>query len=302
MHPQIWARLCRGESLEGLGIARVNGRLDLRNSHLPEARAVSALQTPIGDIRKLSHTTMIEGVSWRGLDLSSSQLPHIRFMDCEIEDCVFDHAQLTDLRVWGTSFRDVSFRSTYLRYAALGAVHEGRRNSFRNIDFTSADMRRSTWDSADIIGCTFKNTKLDNVEFHSTRFIDCTFEGKLREVIFYNRSFRGEAYPPNELRGCDFSRAKLRWCSFRNLELENVPFSNDDQIVIDHYPETLGRLSSFFESRTDMGSQQMAGLLEHDLRWVAPGQKVGVMSKDIVRELIGEDGLQTVLQIVGKTQ
>jgi uncharacterized protein YjbI with pentapeptide repeats len=298
MHPDIWSRLCRGESLKGLGIAHIGHRLDLRNSHLPEARVVDKIRMPTADFEVLGETTVIRAVAWHGLDLSKSHLPNIRFMDCLIEDCVFDRCRLTDLRVWGTRFRNVSFRSTYLRYAALGGVDEGKRNSFHNVDFTLADMRRTAWDAAEFVNCTFKDTKLNDVDFDTSTFTDCTFEGELREVTFNRVGFRGEAYPPNEMKGVDFSGANLRDCTFRGLELKHVRFSAENQLVISQFPEALARLRNFFGKRTDLGSQQMTVVIEHDQKWLAPGQEVGVLGKDDIRETIGEEGLQTVIKLI----
>jgi uncharacterized protein YjbI with pentapeptide repeats len=253
---------------------------------------------PAGDINVLSRTTDIQKVAWRGLDLSGSHLPHIRFLHCLIEDCVFDRCRLTDLRVWGTRFRNVSFRSTYLRYAALGAVDKGKWNSFHNVDFTLADMRRTSWDAAEFVGCTFNDTKLYDVNFQTSTFTDCTFEGEVREVTFNRVGFEGEAYPPNEMKGVDFSRANLRDCTFRGLELKHVRFSAEHQLVISQFPAALARLREFFGKRTDLGSRQMTAVIEHDQKWLAPAQEVGVVGKDDIRGMIGEEGLQTVIKLI----
>ena len=100
------------------------------------------------------------------------------------------------------------------------------------------------------------------------------------------------------MKGVDFSRANQRWCSFRGIDLRHVRFSTENQIVLDRYPEALARLLGFFGSRTDLGSQQMTGTIEHDQKWLAPGQQVGIFGKDDIREMIGEDGLQTVMKLV----
>ncbi|MFI5015131.1 MAG: pentapeptide repeat-containing protein [Hyphomicrobiales bacterium] len=199
----------------------------MRNLHFLEAQVIKTMQMPAANVNVLERTTKIRGVSWRSLDLSSSRLPNVRFFDCKVEDCIFDRCRLSDFRVWGTDFSDVSFRSAFMRRAVLGGDLEGRTNTFRHVDFTSADMRAISCRTAGFVGCTFKNARL-GVDFQSSTFTDCTFEGELREVIFNRRGFRGEAYPPNEMKGVDFRRAKLRWCAFRGLDLKDVRFPDDD--------------------------------------------------------------------------
>jgi hypothetical protein len=64
-------------------------------------------------------------------------------------------------------------------------------------------------------GCLSANTKLDNVDFQTSTFVECRFEGDLHGVVFHRRGFKGEAYPPNEMRDIDFTRARLREVEFR---------------------------------------------------------------------------------------
>lgn len=214
MSIEIWHRLCHGESLDGLGIGLIGGRLDLRNLRLPEAEVTGKIRLPMADLNVLAGTTMIKGISWRSLDLSSSRLPHIRFLGCEIEDCIFDRAYLEDLRVWSTSFRNVSFRSADMRETSLGSVFEGRINTFENVDFTSADLRRTSWRDARLTGCTFKDAKLRQANFELTFLRDCTFEGELREVIFGQAGREEGALAPKEMERVDFSRTNCTTASF----------------------------------------------------------------------------------------
>jgi hypothetical protein len=107
-------------------------------------------------------------------------------------------------------------------------------------------------------------------------FTDCSFEGELSGVLFYRTGFRGERFPPNEMKRVDFRRAKLPWTEFRGLDLDEVFFpEDDDHIVIDRYPETLDRLLAHFCGRSDMGSRRLATRFEHRKKWLGPHQRVG---------------------------
>jgi hypothetical protein len=56
------------------------------------------MRTPLADVTVLGGITSIEGASWQSIDLSSSQLPGLRFLDCQIRNCLFDRCRMGDLR------------------------------------------------------------------------------------------------------------------------------------------------------------------------------------------------------------
>src|SRR5262249_23755691 len=152
-----------------------------------------------------------------------------------------------DWRLWSTAISDTSFRLTDLRYSALGGVHGGSRNSYRHIDFTKADLRRTAYTSAEFVACMFRDTRLEKVNFAGSTFVDCTFEGQLNEVCFNQYAFGEEGLPPNEMQRVDFSQAELRAVEFRGLDLRDVHFPKDeDHIVLNNYGQTLDRLVEAF--------------------------------------------------------
>jgi len=233
------------------------------------------------------------------VDFSGSNLNNLRFFDCTIENCVFDKCKCKDWRMWGTTISDTSFDSADLRSAALGGVQNGKRNQFRKVNFSGADLRDTGYEAAKFVACTFKNTKLDKVDFQTTVFIDCVFEGELCEVLFYRTGFRGEKYPPNEMKGVDFSRAKLRFVEFRGLDLEDVRLPvDDDHILLKPYRGILERLIQTFAGKTDKVSKALTGNFEFKLKWAGPRQVQGVVNKNDLLEVGGEEALQCVLGVL----
>jgi uncharacterized protein YjbI with pentapeptide repeats len=299
MNTEIWERLIHGGLLDRAEVPKIDGRIDVRNLHVAEPHAIKKMRTNIADVTFLGGVTSIEDAIWRSIDFSSSQLPGLRFLSCQIDDCVFDHCRMRDLRVWGTKFSNVSFRSADLRGGSLGGVDRDERTSFRNVDFTAADLRDIGCNAAEFVGCNFTHAKLDKVDFQSSTFTDCTFEGELREVLFYRRGFKGEQFPPNEMTRVDLRRAKLRWSQFRGLDLNDVLFpSDEDHIVIKDFPEALDRLLAFFRGRSDLASRCLFGYFESDQKWLGSRQRVGVLSKHDLMEMAGEEGLRTVMKII----
>jgi uncharacterized protein YjbI with pentapeptide repeats len=302
MSNEIWQKLVHGRSLGKESSPKIGGRLDLRNLHVPEPHAVETLRMPRMDVTVLDGITSIERASWQSIDFSGSMLPGLRVIDCQIRNCVFDRCRMSDLRVWSTDFVDVSFRSADLRGAVLGgtSVEDSRRNRFHDVDFTAADMRGTMYRAAEFVRCKFNRAKLTKVEFQSSTFTDCSFEGELRGVIFSHKGFDCERFPPNEMKRVDLRQATLRRNEFRGLDPDDVLFPEDeDHIVIDDYPQSLDRLLAYFGGRPDMGSQRLASCFEHDKMWLGPRQKVGVLNKHDLLESGGEEGLEAVMKIIG---
>jgi uncharacterized protein YjbI with pentapeptide repeats len=305
MSNEIWQRLVHGGSLGKESVPTIDGRLDLRNLHVPEPHAVETLRLPRMDVTVLDGITSIERASWQSIDFSGSMLPGLRLIDCQIRDCVFDRCRMSDLRIWSTDFVNVSFRSTDLRDALLGGTSDGdsRRNRFHDVDFTAADMRGTMYRATEFVRCKFNRAKLAKVEFGSSTFTDCSFEGELRGVIFAHKGFDCERFPPNEMKRVDMRLATLRGSEFRGLDLDEVLFpENEDHIVIDDYPQILDRLLAYFGERSDMGSRVLAVGFKHDKKWLGPCQKVGVLNKRDLVESAGEDGLDAVIKIIGSAR
>jgi hypothetical protein len=63
MSTEIWGRLVRGRPLSDAGVARIDGRLDLRNLHVAEPHAVKTVRTPLADVTVLGGITSIEGAT-----------------------------------------------------------------------------------------------------------------------------------------------------------------------------------------------------------------------------------------------
>jgi uncharacterized protein YjbI with pentapeptide repeats len=305
MSNEIWDALVHRRPLGDAGVPKIAGRLDLRNLRVAEPFAVETTRTQLADVTVLGGITSVRGVSWHSIDFSGSLLPGLRFLDCQIHNCVFDRCRMSDLRVWRTDFADVSFRSANLRGAVLGGTSENddRRVTYHDVDFTAADMRGTIYGAAEFVRCKFNHAKLNKVDFQSSTFTDCSFDGELRGALFYRTGFRGERFPPNEMKRVDFRRAKLRWTEFRGLDLNEVLFPEDeDHIVVDNYPETVERLLAHFRGRPDLASRNFVTSFEHKRQWLGPRQRVGVLNRNDLIETGGEEGLETVLQIIGSAR
>jgi uncharacterized protein YjbI with pentapeptide repeats len=292
----IWRRLVTGRSLDDLALPLIEGRIDLRGLHAPDPSVARRYSVERFDVTELFHLLEARNVGWRGLDFSGCRLPSLRFFDSTIENCRFDGAHCRDWRMWGTTIEETSFRKTDLRDTALGGIDRGRRNAFRRVDFANADLRQSVHGSADMIACNFDHTRLDKVDFQGTVFVDCVFAGELNEVQFFRHKFRGEALPPNEMKGVDLRRADLYYCEFRKLDMDDVRWPEDDaHILVKEYKATLDLLLERLEGRQDKTSRSLRAMLEFRQKWAGENQQEGVFNK---RELIEWGGEELVAEFL----
>jgi pentapeptide repeat protein len=296
---EAWDRLVQGRVLDDLSLGTRKGRVDLGGIALPDIAVLRRYQTDIADVAEVKPGAVIRGRKWQDLDFTGSKLNGIRLFDCEVQNCLFDECQLEDFRVWSSSFSETSFRSANLRKAALGGVQDGRRNSFEMADFSKADLRQSVYTAASFDRCIFRNAKLVKVDFQTSAFSNCEFEGELREVIFCRRGFRGDAFPANEMTNVDFSQATLHFVEFRGLDLDHVRFPDDTQhIIIKNYVPTLDRMIEALRLEDDPGFNRIRGYLESCRKWAGPKQVQGVINVEDLKEIAGEEAVKRVLHMI----
>lgn len=289
----ILHHLANGGPLDGLGIGRVDGRLDLRDLSAPRPSVVGKRDLSFAKIKELGDLIQVEGRQWMDLDLSGSSLESVRFLGGTIVNCKFDRSKCKDLRMWDTSVVDTSFVGANLRGAVLGPVAQnGKRNQFVNVDFSGADLRNTVWQSAEARSCAFRRANLKNVKFNGTVFVDCRFEGRLEDVQFARHAFGYEALPPNDMCGVDFSSAEFHFVDFRRLDMGSVAWpSRDDHYLIEDYRTTLSKMIEVLRGRGDTVSARLRSMLEMLLKWAGEAQVKGVVSTE---DLIASGGAEAV--------
>jgi uncharacterized protein YjbI with pentapeptide repeats len=277
---EVLARLSSRRTLQGLGLGEIDGRLDLRGLTVPQPTRVSS--TREGRLRVDTLTGLVEfdGAELRDLDLRHSQLDSIRFFRCSVVNCRFDGARCRDWRLWAVDVTDSSFVGADLRSSMLGAWHNGRGGTFRNVDFSRADFRDAVSSTATFVDCDFSYARLVKIDFDSSGFIRCRFAGELREVTFWDHGFKTGKPDPNPMEDVDFSNATLRWVEFRRLDLDRVRFPNDaDHIVVRNFPCVLRSILGALHGNESPAARHLRVFCEHDLKWIGEHQQVGVFQR-----------------------
>ncbi len=294
----VWAALSSRRPEASLKVPTIDGRLDLRGLVAPDARVSKRSVVAGRAIEARQGIVTLRDVRWKGIDFSGARLPSLRFFDCSIEGCKFDSADCPGWRMWGTQASGTSFVGANLRQAALGGVDGSKRNLFRSVDFSAADLRQTSYVSAEFVGCVFRNTNLKGVDFQGSVFVDCSFEGELREVLFYREGFTGKGFPPNQMKGVDFRKASLRHVEFRGLDMDGVRWPDDSEhILIQDYVAGLDRALAALRSRSDVGAKKLAASLAICRKWVGPHQRQGVLNKRDLDEAGGPGAAEEIARL-----
>jgi hypothetical protein len=147
--------------------------------------------------------------------------------------------------------------------------------------------------------CIFRNAKLVTIDFQTSTFTDCIFEGELRDVLFYRCGFQGETFPPNEMTNVDFSRARLRSVGFRGLTLDRVQLPHDaDHIVINNFSAALDKMICELRLHEDAVAKKLIAFLMIDREWVLPDQAQGVINTKDLAGVTGQEGVERLLSVL----
>jgi uncharacterized protein YjbI with pentapeptide repeats len=222
-------------------------------------------------------------------------------MNGKIENCRFDYSDLRGIRIWATTMQDVSFRHANLRDSVLGGVKDGVWNRFIDVDFSEANLSRTIYEAAEFERCAFVDSNIVNVDFQSSNFKNCRFEGELKDVLFYRHGFKGEGYPPNEMMDVDFTGANLHDVDFRDLDLAGVRFPSDDEhLVIQNFAVALDRAAAALEKNEDEVAKRLIAFIRRYRRWAVPGQAQGIINLRDLAEIVGENGVRRFVDALRK--
>lgn len=157
--------------------------------------------------RKWEMKTKIENITFNSFDFSGTLFNYPIFENVQFEDCLFNRSDITDARIYGSSFINCRFIKIDFRTATIGA-HKGL---FRSCRLENCDFRNASFYEPEFINCEFYDCKLRNVDFKASSFESCRFVGKLSNVIFRGND-KSDLYSnptPNSMYNIDFSEAIL---------------------------------------------------------------------------------------------
>lgn len=228
---EVVSRLSRGRSLDKLGLGEVAGRVDLRGFLWPSPEFVPkrAGRFSIGVADR--DLPELRGVRLTGIDFSGATLPHLRFHDSTVTDCLFDKAVMSDLRAWRTTFERCDLEDADLRGSVVGSWHEGKGNTWRGCRFVKTKLQKIVAVGSLFEDCVFADVNLTDVVMDGCSLHDVRFSGPLSGVNFYGPApANGPASA--SLEGLDLRAAKLSAVGFIGFSLSGVSFPDDGDFAV----------------------------------------------------------------------
>lgn len=268
---EAWKRLLAGRPLDGLGLGEHKGRVDLRG---------------------LPGTDAWVTATWEGLDLTEAGLRFARFKDAVLRDCVFEVADFDNGGFWGCDVADCSFAGAGLTNLVLGGtVGRFRKRGCRwtKVDFRKADLRGSFPTRAAFVDCDFRGIKVtDFFQFNDATYIRCRFGGRLVEPQFMASAGHRGPVDPERVTDCDFSEAELVWSDFRGLNLRGVVWPDDERhIVVHDFRAALERAMAELEGMEGDMADDVLQVLRIRAQYVGPAQESGIFHE---REFLDHGG------------
>ena len=165
-----------------------------------------------GDAYDLEPDADLDGLAFRGLDLTGRDASRARFLDCEVEDCDLDGVTMDGVRVLDTSW-------TAVRAGALPAPSSTWR------DVTLTDVRigaltafGSTWTRARVVG-----GKIDYLDLRESTVEELRLEGvTLGDLDLSHARVSRLVVVDCDLRRLDTTQARLAGCDLRGARLRVV--------------------------------------------------------------------------------
>jgi hypothetical protein len=158
------------------------------------------------------------------------------------------------------SVRDSHFTDCDFSGLRTGAVPQlwagGGGCRYVRCRFDEADLRRVIFGLERFEQCSFRRTRMENWNSGTGEFIDCMFEGKMRQVQFWGRPngpLSAHLDPPrarNEFHGNDFRNAELSDVEFRDgidLDAQLLP-TGPEYIKLDRIVERARRVRPAIEA------------------------------------------------------
>jgi uncharacterized protein YjbI with pentapeptide repeats len=143
------------------------------------------------------------------LSLEDPTAPSARFMECAVTGVTFQQGQLRRARFTNVFFRDVRMVTTGLA-----------ETNWQDVTFAATAIAGAEAYAARVRAVTFRDCKLDAVNFRDATLTDVVFDGcLLREVDFGAATLTRVMFTNSRLAGTDFSRVTLAEVDLRGAEL-----------------------------------------------------------------------------------
>lgn len=207
--------------------------------------------------------------SFRSCDFTGALLGWITSEHGTFENCIFDRVFLQQFSDKGNKFTSCSFTNADWRAGSIGTDWNNSKSGeyesvYSNCLFREVNFAKTIFQDAVFIKCKFAFRRLKSVNFRSSGFWGCTFDG-----VFEDLSFQGE-YHNDDARArkgrplkvgfhnTSFANAKLRWIDARdNFPMVHVNMPEDGHAFLSNPRQMTARLQDMLLELPDELTRQL---------------------------------------------
>lgn len=277
---EVVDRLVAGVPLDGLGLGVHGERVDLRGLPASAPRVIRGIASNDFFVCQLGDLLEFRERQLQRLDLSEANLSSIRFHGSDVRDCVFDHAQCRDWRLWETHVAGCTFVKADLRESSLGTWRHGTRSMWSGVDFSGADLRQAFAQAAVFESCVFTASKLKGFQFNQCELVGTRFAGVLSEVLFDGRPL-GDVPAPPPMIDVDFADAVLTEVEFRGwTELSGAALPADEDVrVISRYRCVLEHAMTILGQDESLPARRLKAVFANHIRMMRTSEEANVLNR-----------------------
>ncbi len=237
---QVFRRLCRGGPFDDLDLLMHEGRCIVHGLRLPTMELPRRL-FGLGDgLRFVSDRQHFKRKTLEGVEFHNCDFTELALSRSTVRNCVFKNCKLEGIFIYRSRISNCVFHKCSLRDTAFGGNNVTwpvPPNEFDEVMFDQCDFRGSAHGCVLYTACSFRQCSFKTT-FPGAVFTNCSFEGRLDEVIFHGQNLDFPKMPPNLMAGCDLSTADIRHCRFVDMSVNPAIFGeNQDVLILWNGPE-----------------------------------------------------------------
>ncbi len=249
---------------------------------------------------KFVRSTIFTGLTLSSIDFSRANLEKTVWEDCVFDNCLFDHTRFVNVRLWGCSIKNSRFESSDIRETLLGGGNAQNLGSLENVDFHDGKFSQVSFSYPAITGCHFR-CDMKVVNFHGSRFKDCSFDGVLELVAFRGRAIpnsneqymQGRDIPENRMENIDFSNAFFKDVVFEDaVNLTGCVWPKDGGIfLVKNAHKVFPAALRIIESEWSGEHRRIASFIikEYYIREIKCGQTQFVIKSEYLTKTFGKE-------------
>lgn len=162
----------------------------------------------------------------------------------------FSGKDLLGFYIMESCFHSCKFENLIVKCMCFGG---GKKQSvYTNCSFNRSELNGPTGGNARFENCTFHDMILTDFYFHKCEFINCSFTGKLRQIVFQSRIYQDDLSLTNRDKN-EFSENNFIGAEFSDVRFEGeVDFSKLQLPKTDKYIMIRNGLKVFEEFKREL--------------------------------------------------